>query len=168
MDLDVGIGTDAHGEFSVKKRAEVGVDIETPKTMLHDHFVKASAELLPLRTKSFETVFAFNLLEHVPNPRQALSELVRVGGIVQIRQDRWFNIASYATPSHLWFQRRNLNFLPYPRTPIGILFSKWLRAMLMVRVEWKKGRIFTLSPLLKFLFDTGFQERLIAKTSVEP
>lgn len=112
------------GPYAPKPRAEISCGIDVIRGI---DFIKADAHNLPFKDKQFETVFAFNVLEHVGNPWKAISELKRVARLVWIRQDRILCLASYATPEHYWFQLSNLRFLPYPRTRIGIAISKLLR-----------------------------------------
>jgi SAM-dependent methyltransferase len=123
LNLDVGPGG---GPYAPRPRAEISCGMD----VIHGiDFIKADAHNLPFKDKQFETVFAFNVLEHVRDPWKVLSELRRVALTARIRQDRIFCLASYATPEHYWFQLSNLRFLPYPRTRIGIAISKLLRVL---------------------------------------
>jgi SAM-dependent methyltransferase len=123
LNLDVGPGG---GPYSPVPRAEISCGID----VIHGiDFIKADAHDLPFKDKQFETVFAFNVLEHVKDPWKVISELKRVAGTARIRQDRILCLASYGTPEHLWFQLSDLRFLPYPRTRIGITISKALRIL---------------------------------------
>jgi SAM-dependent methyltransferase len=126
MILDVGCGG---GVYATVPRGDVNVSLDWPSRKIMN-FVYADAQNLPFRDQSFSHVFAYNLLEHVPDPSRCIAEMMRVGQLVKIRQDGLFNLANYATPEHLWFQLPHLKFLPYPRTRIGILASKWLRTVL--------------------------------------
>src|SRR2546425_12409598 len=103
--LDVGIGIGEFNEFTLVPRADVCLDIYLPRRKLKEQFVRGDAEYLPFRDESFQTVFAYNVLEHLAHPYLALEELLRVGFEIKIRQDRWFHLGSYTTDSHLWFQR---------------------------------------------------------------
>lgn len=127
MDLDVGSGG---GPYDWHPRAEICLSYDLPVFKVKEQVIRGDAHNLPFHTKQFKTVYAYNLLEHVKNPMKVLRELLRVGYLVKLRQDSIFNIASYATPEHLWFQLPNLKFLPYPRTRIGIFISKMLRVLL--------------------------------------
>ena len=129
LNLDVGSGG---GIFQSAPQAEICVDIDLPKTHL-DYFVRCDADHLPFRDRQFDTVYAFNLLEHVRHPQKTIKELRRVGNSLKIRQDKILCLASYATPEHYQFQLPRLIFIPYPRTRIGIQFSKNLRQMLTGR-----------------------------------
>jgi len=124
MILNVGVGG---GIFtSVRLNADVVCDIDYPKTR-QENFVRCDAHNLPFRDQAFQLAYCHNVLEHVLDPWKAMRELKRVSQRVNIRQDVWWSLASYATPEHYWFQLSRLRFLPYPRTRIGILFSKTLR-----------------------------------------
>ena len=130
MNLDVGSGA---GPYKWVPRADVCASLDVPR--VHggpESIVRCDALYLPFRERAFDTVFAFNLLEHVPYPFRVLLELRRVGrSRVHLRQDSIFNLVNYATPEHLWFQLPNLKFLPYPRTRLGIFFSISLKRVLL-------------------------------------
>jgi SAM-dependent methyltransferase len=74
--LDVGCGLQPYRPFLNASRTEyVGLDREGP---LSRPTVIGSAEALPFDDQSFDVVLATQLLEHVPDPRVALREAVRV------------------------------------------------------------------------------------------
>jgi SAM-dependent methyltransferase len=127
MNLDVGCGG---GIFRTDAQSEICCDIDIPQTRL-DYFVRCDADHLPFRNNEFEVVFAYNLLEHMKHPYETVRELRRVGKVVRIRQDKILCLASYATPEHYQFQLPGLIFVPYPRTRLGIEFSKSLRRLLI-------------------------------------
>ncbi len=129
MKLDVGCGG---GTFQTAAQGEICVDIDIPRTHL-EYFVRCDADHLPFKDRQFETVFAYNLLEHMKYPYVTIKELRRVGGVLKIRQDRILCLASYATPEHYQFQLPRMIFLPYPRTKVGIELSKRLRSLLTSR-----------------------------------
>jgi SAM-dependent methyltransferase len=148
MNLDVGSGG---GPYNWRPRAEICLSWDIPPFKVKEEVIKGDAHNLPFRDKQFNTVFAFNLLEHVQNPWKVLSELTRVGLTVKIRQDTIFNIANFATPEHLWFQLRGLRFLPYPRTRIGILVSKALRVLITQSIPKLRHHHLLMKFLLPFL-----------------
>jgi len=136
MNLDVGPGG---GVYNWRPRAEICVTMDAPTFKVKEHVVKADVLHLPFKDKQFDVVFAYNLLEHVSKPYDSLREMRRVGFTVKLRQDTMFNFANYATPEHLWFQLPGLKFLPYPRTRVGIAFSRFLRIALtqsLPRFRW--------------------------------
>lgn len=93
--LDVGCGTGLLYSFINSKKQQfrnmkmyVGVDISygmlkkaKPKigkgTILAD-LIRADADFLPFRGKIFDSVFAFTLLQNMPNPNVTCYELLRV------------------------------------------------------------------------------------------
>jgi len=126
-DLDVGVGG---GIFETVPRAKVCVDVDMPRT--HPQvFIRASVEFLPFRAEVFETVKAYNVLEHVAHPSAAIQEILRVGSVLIARQDSWMSFAMWATPEHEWLQLPGLRFLRFPRTRIGIQMSGALRKIAM-------------------------------------
>ena len=89
--LDVGCGT---GLFILKisKFGKTIVGIDCSKKMLNEakkkcsHLLNVSlicsdADFLPLRENSFNLVFAFTLLQNMPNPEKTLHEILRVANI---------------------------------------------------------------------------------------
>ncbi len=153
MNLDVGSGG---GHYQWIPRANICLSYDIPRFRVKEDMIKGDAHHLPFRTKQFETVYAFNVLEHVADPWKVITELKRVGKKVQIRQDRIFNIGSYATPEHLWFQLPNLKFIPYPRTKLGIMFSKGLR-MLIMRSIPRLPRHHQISRIIGLFLPPNFQ-----------
>jgi ubiquinone/menaquinone biosynthesis C-methylase UbiE len=81
--LDVGSGT---GYLQDIVENYVGLDISpTASRYYHKPFVEASATEMPLPDNEFDAVWSVWVLEHVPNPEQALGEIRRVakdGGLL--------------------------------------------------------------------------------------
>jgi len=84
--LDIGCGP---GIFlqRISNTALLLVGVDTSVQMLRvaaatkgnpSNLICADADFLPFRDKSFETVFAFTLLQNLPNPIESLQELGRV------------------------------------------------------------------------------------------
>lgn len=79
--LEVGCGT---GLMLSKLKAnnKIGCDLSGKllAQLKDSDFLKvqADAEILPFRDSSFEVVYSINLLEHVPHPKKAISECLRV------------------------------------------------------------------------------------------
>ena len=74
--LDVGAGS---GRLQDVVADYVGLDISaTAKRFFHKPFVQASATELPFRDGEFDVVWTMAVLEHVPKPETALSEMRRV------------------------------------------------------------------------------------------
>jgi SAM-dependent methyltransferase len=83
--LDVGSG---EGTYQDLVSDYTGLDISsTAARFYHKPFVVASATELPFPDNSFDAVWTVNVLEHVPQPEKALSEMRRVlrpGGYILI------------------------------------------------------------------------------------
>lgn len=127
LNLDIGSGG---GPYNWHPRAQICLSYDLPKFKVREDVIHGDAHFLPFRTGCFLVAYGFNVLEHVKNPHLVMREMIRVSQTVLLRQDSVLNIANYATPEHLWFQLPNLRFLQYPRTRMGIFFSKMLRVLL--------------------------------------
>lgn len=74
--LDVGSG---RGYLQDVVSDYTGLDISpTAARFYHKKFVLGSATSMPFRADSFDLVWSIDVLEHVPNPEQALREIRRV------------------------------------------------------------------------------------------
>jgi SAM-dependent methyltransferase len=84
--LDVGAGT---GYLQDLVEDYVGLDISpSARRYFHKSYVEASATDMPFRDNEFDGAWSIWVLEHVPNPEQALSEIRRVvkdGGVLFLR-----------------------------------------------------------------------------------
>jgi len=87
--LDIGCGP--------KKYGNIGIDIK--KTTAVD--VVASAEYLPFKDGTFDTVFCCHVLEHVPAYERAVEEAKRVTRcqLIVVFPKK---VHSYANPDHVW------------------------------------------------------------------
>ncbi len=77
--LDVGYSVGGiHSKFLGRFGAKniYGVDIETEKNTAH--YKKSTAEKIPFRAGTFDSVFAGELIEHVESPARFLKEAARV------------------------------------------------------------------------------------------
>ncbi len=83
--LDVGAGT---GYLQDVVPNYVGLDISsTAKRFFHKPYVEASATDMPFQDGEFDALWSIWVLEHVPNPEQALTEMRRVvkdGGLLYL------------------------------------------------------------------------------------
>jgi len=68
--LEIGCGPKYYEKYC--KGEYVGIDIA------FDSYLKASATMLPLKSDSFDSIFAFDVLEHVSSLNVALEECSRV------------------------------------------------------------------------------------------
>jgi SAM-dependent methyltransferase len=93
--LDVGAGT---GYLQDLVKDYVGLDISpTAKRYFHKPFVQGSATELPFRDGEFDALWTIWVLEHVPKPEQALTEMRRVvkdNGLLYV-QPAW-NVPSWS------------------------------------------------------------------------
>ncbi|MEO5926677.1 MAG: class I SAM-dependent methyltransferase [Bryobacteraceae bacterium] len=83
--LDVGAGT---GYLQDLVQNYVGLDISpTASRYYHKPFIQASATDMPIPDNDFDLIWSIWVLEHVPNPEQALAEIRRVakdGGLLYL------------------------------------------------------------------------------------
>jgi len=85
--LDVGCGTGLFfRQISSKANGVVGVDIsrnllllaaERSTTMENVNLIQADADHLPFKNDTFDSVFAFTVLQNMPKPLEMLTELCR-------------------------------------------------------------------------------------------
>jgi SAM-dependent methyltransferase len=151
--LDVGSGG---GIFPSVPRGDVCVDIDIPVRTVPNDFVRSDASHLPFRAGTFSLVIAFNVLEHVEDPRTCIEEFLRVGSKVICRQDKLLHIPMWATPEHLWLQLPGFRFLPFPRTRLGIRLSVLLRSFVLGKSKlaslarrlplWRNWEYYQVSP----------------------
>jgi len=84
--LEVGAGS---GLLQDVVRRYVGVDVSSrARRFFHKPFLEASATALPFESNAFDAVWSIWVLEHIPNPEQALNEIRRVvkdGGHILLR-----------------------------------------------------------------------------------
>jgi len=108
--LDVGCGTGLFIQRIVKLGGII-VGVDCSRKMLEEtkkeagHLINVSlicgdADYLPLRESIFDKVFAFTLLQNMPNPRQTFLEVMRVAKIdsyiVLTAQKKFFTKRSFA------------------------------------------------------------------------
>lgn len=91
MHLDVGLGQ--------KPRGDVNADIRHQYKGVKN-FVQCDARYLPFRSKIFDLVTAYNVLEHIKEYEKAYYELHRVGQRVIIRTDSLLSFANWFHYEH--------------------------------------------------------------------
>lgn len=109
--LDVGCGTGLLFNYVARQaEAVVGVDAsgkllrkakERAKAFSNVHVVQADADHLPFKTDCFEAVFAFTVLQNMPEPAETLTELKRAanrgGSIVVSGLKKAFALETFET-----------------------------------------------------------------------
>lgn len=123
--LDVGCGAQPKGDVNIDlhvgytlqggDQRKVGIFID-PKRI--PNFIRADAQYLPFKDRSFEKVISHHVIEHVEEPFKMLSEMSRVTNCrIEIVCPHWLGIVA-KMPSHLhyfdgtWFHKalRKLGF----------------------------------------------------------
>jgi len=84
--LDIGCGLNPKGHVNVD------TDRSIPKRKSIPDFILADAQNLPFRDECFSLAYASHVLEHVPNPLQALREWNRVERVVEIYTPSAFDL----------------------------------------------------------------------------
>lgn len=118
MNLNVGCGGNKYHFFDLK--CEVNCDIQKPKFKIQN-FVLSDICNLPFRDKTFQKVYAFNVLEHIGDHNKAIRELNRISNEVLIRFDKIYNLANWFTADHKSVTIENTLKL-FPR-PIKLLVN---------------------------------------------
>jgi len=103
LDLGCGIG---HSFHELAPRETVGVDLEPGALEGQDReTMAADMRDLPFAAESFESLISVHSIEHVPDPANVLSEVVRVLGAE--------GVAVFVTPNRLTFARPDEIIDPY-------------------------------------------------------
>jgi SAM-dependent methyltransferase len=135
--LDCGCGAGSYAvEYARLGAKTVGVEYQREKLRRAPGvlLMAADASALPLASESFDVVVLNEVLEHVPDQRQVLSELRRVlvprGRLVLMSPNRLYPFESHGVT--LRFGQRPLPahtpFVPYVPLPLGtLLFDYWAR-----------------------------------------
>lgn len=131
--LDVGCGSGwSTYWFASKGYLATGVDLSSgafePPQIDHLRFVEGSATDLPFAPGTFEVVASYQCLEHVPDPRKALQEMIRVarpGGVVCIVGPNLLSLgqSALALTTYVWNNRPRRRILfrnaGMPHHPFG-------------------------------------------------
>lgn len=92
--LDVGCGLYSKGQVNIDiKKANL-------KQKSVSNFVVADAQNLPFRDNCFSVIYSSHVMEHLPNPLQALREWKRVAGSVEIYTPSAFDL--YHEKGHIY------------------------------------------------------------------
>jgi len=148
MILDVGCGT--------KPRGDVNVDVFLGKKYYRGkivpkkipNFVLADACHLPFKDGAFEKVVSYSVIEHVPNLKLFIKEMVRVtnGEIYIETPHRFANVFPQITPEHCWFFTREFfqKTLKGSKVELRLNFPKHKRfkfpyPQISIKVSWRKS-----------------------------
>jgi ubiquinone/menaquinone biosynthesis C-methylase UbiE len=98
MKLNAGCGGNQYDFLDLG--CDVNSDIQKPKIKI-PNFVMCDLRYLPFKDKLFNSVYAFNVLEHIPDYQKAVKELKRVSrDEVFLRFDKIFNLANLFSADH--------------------------------------------------------------------
>jgi len=109
--LDVGCGTGLlFSQVAAEAQTVVGVDVsgklllqakERSRVFRNVYLVQADADHLPFKNDHFSTVFAFTVLQNMPQPLKTLSEINRIAergaSVVVTGLKKAFSLATFST-----------------------------------------------------------------------
>lgn len=109
--LNIGAGTDGTSLFGDTLYGDVNVDLAGRRDVGHGTagvVTYADAQdLSDFKDGQFGAVLASHILEHLPDPRKAISEWLRVTGCDQsalfVVTPSWWAPHTWLHPSHLWY-----------------------------------------------------------------
>lgn len=138
--IDVGCASCLYVEFLAKKGYDAfGLDLFPPRELrprLAHRFIMADICHLPFKDQEFDTVLAFEVLEHIPQVDQALEEMIRVAR---------HNLILSVPDAELYpFQRES-----------GLVFFPW--------ADRSHVNFFTEKSLIKWLTEKNLKIRLISR-----
>ncbi len=150
--LDVGFGTGEFLKVAEREYHAYGVEVSSygirmARARIHARLLCASAMALPFRRESFDVVTTLDLLEHLPDPGEAVVEVWRVlkrGGISLITTPNVDSVAigwqkgewcGYSDPTHVsllppekWLTIiRNCGLIPIDIFFTGLTSSPYFR-----------------------------------------
>ena len=120
--LDVGCGN-GFSTYYVAERIPDITAVDRSEHMLERHPLRGSANLLsadarhlPFEDNSFDLVYAWEVLHHIPDPSEVLREMARVSRrYVLVAEPNRYNPALFAyalaDPEHRWTLRFSLNYM---------------------------------------------------------
>ena len=165
--LDLGCGPDG------MKLANVYADIEDrKKSYPNNRFVQTEACNTPFEDKEFDFVFAMHVVEHIPNPADILSELVRIGkrGFIEVPTPFFDNFVlgnSYPLPhghatwvtfdnvkKEIVFKPRIEVAAPCALAPMTTFLLPFFRDSMITEMYWESSIEFRVGES-KFSFDFG-------------
>lgn len=166
--VDVGAGT---GYLQDIVKDYVGLDVSpSARRYFHKPFVAASATDMPFRDNEFDAAWSVWVLEHVPKPEQALSEIRRVvkdGGLLFLKP-------TFACP---WWLSQGYQVRPYSdfgitgkmkKASLNILASPYYRGVSLMPIRWVRKQqtewAGTPSRLHYTLLEPNYKEYWVADT----
>jgi ubiquinone/menaquinone biosynthesis C-methylase UbiE len=143
--LEVGCGS---GLLQDVTDRYVGIDLSlSARRFLRKPFVQASATQLPFPDNTFDAVWSIWVLEHVPNPEQALREIRRVvkdGGYVLLRP-AW-DVDSWASQGYEVRPYRDFGWKgKLIKASIPIRSSRWYKLLYARQVRMLRTLVTALS-----------------------
>lgn len=157
--LDIGCGNGSQtGFFANNFQQTVGIDLQVHRlhgfsSDLADRGIAnitllgGDGEALPFQDKFFDCITCFEVLEHVKDQLNMLSEIIRVlkpDGLVIISvPHRWWIFETHGA---------NLPLLPWNRVP----FFSWLPKGM--HDKWARARIYRRREINKIISEAGFQQ----------
>jgi len=113
--LNIGAGTEGSALFGSTLYGDVNCDLEGRKDCPHGTpgvVTYADAQdLSDFKDGEFGAVLASHILEHLPDPRKALSEWLRVSGgdpkSLFVITPSWWAPHTWCHPGHLWYATDN-------------------------------------------------------------
>ncbi len=155
--LDIGCGNGSQTEFFAQHfRRTMGIDLQYDRLAgfqkdseehngLKISLLGATAERLPFGDCAFGCVSCFEVLEHVPDQRKTLAEILRVlapGGVaIMTVPHRWWIFETHGA---------SLPILPWNRVP----FFSWLPKQ--IHDTWARARNYRRKEIIELLREAGF------------
>jgi len=131
--LDVGCGNRPTGDVNIDLffgQETLHLDSLKPRKIKRakKNPIKCDAHFLPLRNRSFDTVYSSHLLEHVKNPSKVLIEMLRVTKhkVIFVVPHRFFR-----------YQKRALKRKTHKNIFTSTSIKKWLKPLKKYHIQVK-------------------------------
>ncbi len=168
--LDAGCGEGRFARYFIEKGFNlIGMDFSeeyvrlAKKKIGKGKFVVGSVTNIPFKDNSFDYIFTVDVLQHVPDLRQALSELYRVlkkeGVLIVVDKNKFGLHRRYLVPHRLIQKYRELTQWRYkgfkerwfnPEKFTKTLLTQFKEVKQVYLIEKNKSRLFYLFPKLNF------------------
>jgi ubiquinone/menaquinone biosynthesis C-methylase UbiE len=115
MILDVGCDSHPKGHVNIDVNRTITKQKHIP------NFILADAQNLPFRDKCFSLIYSSHVIEHLPNPLQALREWKRVAGSVEIYTPSAFDLDQTKDHIYTWnlFTFKNILSIVFKNVTVG-------------------------------------------------